>query len=50
MVGRVDPLQISFEKLAETHMESIYKFQNQEEDLVNFLCEDALENQKRAFQ
>lgn len=47
MFNRVEPRQISYEKLSDCHSGLIKTFQNQESDLVAFLCEDALENQKR---
>ena len=47
MTERVEPSQISYEKLSDGHLEIIKTFQNQEKDLVDFLQEDALENQRR---
>ncbi len=43
----LEPSRFSIEKFSESHLQAVEGFDNQEKDLVDFLSEDAFENQKK---
>jgi GNAT superfamily N-acetyltransferase len=49
MPDKLSPDRIAYEKLSEKHLDIIRQFENQEKDLVDFLLEDALDNQNRGI-